>query len=106
MGNGLEIVTYLMPATFLITAALANALKAMAMLTSSATRNAIYKSFGDNIGDITAKGTRVRIYACMRMWMCLNTCGMDLGVASTLQQLQPTSGTLSVIYHSDMYVYV
>lgn len=44
---------------FLFTAAVANALKQMAMLTSSSTRNAIYKSFSrnaDNIGDITAKG--------------------------------------------------
>jgi hypothetical protein len=58
-GNGFEIFTYLVPSMFLVTAALANAMKQMAMLTSSATRNAIYKSFsrsGDNIGDITAKG--------------------------------------------------
>lgn len=58
-GNGFEILTYLVPSMFLVTAAIANAMKQMAMLTSSATRNAIYKSFsrnGDNIGDITAKG--------------------------------------------------
>ena len=58
-GNGFEIFTYLVPSMFLVTAAIANAMKQMAMLTSSATRNAIYKSFsrnGDNIGDITAKG--------------------------------------------------
>lgn len=58
-GNGFEILTYVFPSFFLATAALANALKQMAMLTSSATRNAIYKSFSrksDNIGDITAKG--------------------------------------------------
>eukprot|EP00597_Dinobryon_sp_UTEXLB2267_P003547 CAMPEP_0170073750 /NCGR_PEP_ID=MMETSP0019_2-20121128/11139_1 /TAXON_ID=98059 /ORGANISM="Dinobryon sp., Strain UTEXLB2267" /LENGTH=522 /DNA_ID=CAMNT_0010283535 /DNA_START=351 /DNA_END=1919 /DNA_ORIENTATION=+ len=58
-GNGLEILTYVMPSLFLLIAAMANALKQMAMLTSSATRNTIYKSFStksDNIGDITAKG--------------------------------------------------
>ena len=58
-GNGLEILTYIVPSLFLLTAALANAMKQMAMLTSSATRNTIYKSFArksDNIGDITAKG--------------------------------------------------
>jgi hypothetical protein len=88
-GNGFEILTYVFPAFFLILAAVANASKQvcafslpsflfslspspthiaaplfppqsqMAMLTSSATRNAIYKSFSrksDNIGDITAKG--------------------------------------------------
>lgn len=58
-GNALEIFTYIFPSLFFVTAALANALKQMAMLTSSATRNAIYKSFAknsNNIGDITAKG--------------------------------------------------
>lgn len=58
-GSALEIFTYIFPSFFLLIAALANALKQMAMLTSSATRNAIYKSFArnaDNIGDITAKG--------------------------------------------------
>ncbi|KAJ1428513.1 vitamin B6 photo-protection and homoeostasis-domain-containing protein [Ochromonadaceae sp. CCMP2298] len=58
-GNALEIVTYLLPSLFLITAAAANAMKQMALVTSSATRNTIYKSFdrnADNIGDITAKG--------------------------------------------------
>jgi len=59
MGNGFEILTYIFPSFFLLLAAVANASKQMAMLTSSATRNAIYKSFSrksDNIGDITAKG--------------------------------------------------
>eukprot|EP01039_Chlorochromonas_danica_P005110 gene5110-5616_t len=58
-GNLLEIVTYLKPTTFLLTAACATACKQMAMLTSSSTRNTIYKSFSkniDNIGDVTAKG--------------------------------------------------
>lgn len=57
-GNGLEIVTYVFPASFLILAAMANSFKQMSMLTSSATRNTIYRSFarGENIGDITAKG--------------------------------------------------
>lgn len=58
-GNAFEILTYLKPSLFLVVAAFANAMKQTAMLTSSATRNAIYKSFSrnsDNIGDITAKG--------------------------------------------------
>jgi len=59
MGNGLEMITYVMPSLFLVLATCANTLKQMSMLTSSATRNAIYKSFAgnkENIGDITAKG--------------------------------------------------
>lgn len=58
-GNAFEIVTYIFPSMFLVFAAIANASKQIAMLTSSATRNTIYKSFArnsDNIGDITAKG--------------------------------------------------
>ena len=58
-GNAFEIFTYLKPSLFLVVAAFANAMKQTAMLTSSATRNAIYRSFSrnsDNIGDITAKG--------------------------------------------------
>lgn len=57
-GNGLEIVTYVFPASFLVLAAAANSFKQISMLTSSATRNTIYRSFarGENIGDITAKG--------------------------------------------------
>jgi hypothetical protein len=38
-GNALEITTYLFPSTFVVTAALANAMKQMAMVTSSATRS-------------------------------------------------------------------
>lgn len=41
LGSALEIVTYVFPAFFLVTAALANAMKQMAMVTSSATRNAM-----------------------------------------------------------------
>jgi hypothetical protein len=58
-GTGIEVVTYVFPAAFLMLATAANVLKQMSMLTSSATRNAMYKSFaGDaqNLGDITAKG--------------------------------------------------
>ena len=58
-GSTLEVLTYLFPRFFLIIAATANGFKQMAMLTSSATRNAIYRSFArksDNIGDVTAKG--------------------------------------------------
>lgn len=58
-GNILEVVTYLFPASFLLFAACSTACKQMAMLTSSSTRNTVYKSFSrnaDNIGDVTAKG--------------------------------------------------
>jgi len=59
-GNGLEVSTYVFPELFLLCATLANCFKQMSMLTSSATRNALYNSFRDqrrqNIGDITAKG--------------------------------------------------
>eukprot|EP00177_Eucheuma_denticulatum_P006390 GFKZ01011663.1.p1 GENE.GFKZ01011663.1~~GFKZ01011663.1.p1 ORF type:complete len:746 (+),score=74.12 GFKZ01011663.1:182-2419(+) len=59
MGNGLEIVTQIFPASFLVFATLANSMKQVSMLTASATRNAMYRSFGDrsqNIANITAKG--------------------------------------------------
>lgn len=59
LGNSLEVSTLLFPSYFLVAAAIGNALKQVAMLTASATRNSIYKSFSghsDNIGDITAKG--------------------------------------------------
>lgn len=58
-GNGLEIVTQIFPASFLVFATLANSMKQVSMLTSSATRNAMYRSFGgrsQNIANITAKG--------------------------------------------------
>eukprot|EP01031_Cornospumella_fuschlensis_P034922 gene34922-42291_t len=59
LGTALEILTFLFPSFFIISAAIATAFKQMAMLSNSSTRNAIYKSFSrnaDNIGDITAKG--------------------------------------------------
>lgn len=59
LGNSLEVSTLLFPSWFIVTAAIGNALKQVAMLTASSTRNSIYKSFSgfsDNIGDITAKG--------------------------------------------------
>jgi len=59
-GNGLEVATYVFPQFFLLFATVANCCKQVSMLTSSATRNALYNSFRDgkreNIGDITAKG--------------------------------------------------
>ena len=45
IGNGLEVSTYLHPQYFLVLAMLANSCKQMSMLTSSATRNALYNSF-------------------------------------------------------------
>ena len=58
-GNGLEIITQIFPASFLLFATVANSMKQVSMLTSSATRNAMYRSFGErsqNIANITAKG--------------------------------------------------
>uniref|UniRef100_A0A0G4G9L5 Protein root UVB sensitive/RUS domain-containing protein n=1 Tax=Chromera velia CCMP2878 TaxID=1169474 RepID=A0A0G4G9L5_9ALVE len=61
IGNGLEVLTYAFPKSFLVFATAANSFKQISVLTSSATRNAVYASFaaaggGRNIGDITAKG--------------------------------------------------
>jgi len=64
LANYLELITFMFPRLFLLLATCANSLKQMSMLTSSATRNAIYNSFRlvddgnarENIGDITAKG--------------------------------------------------
>lgn len=59
VGNGMEIVTQIFPASFLVVATIANSMKQVSMLTSSATRNAMYRSFGgraQNIANITAKG--------------------------------------------------
>lgn len=59
IGNGLEIVTQIFPASFLLFATAANSMKQVSMLTSSACRNAMYRSFGErsqNIANITAKG--------------------------------------------------
>lgn len=64
IANYLELITYIYPNFFLLLATCANSLKQISMLTSSATRNAIYNSFRladdiharENIGDITAKG--------------------------------------------------
>ena len=59
LGNGLEILTRVLPQSFLLIATAANTAKLCSMLTASATRNAMYRSFSgrhDNIADITAKG--------------------------------------------------
>lgn len=75
-GNALEVSTLLFPSSFFVTAALGNAVKQVAMLTASSTRNTIYKSFSamnDNIGDVTAKGeAQIAI---------IDIIGMVLGVA-------------------------
>ncbi len=76
-GNGLEIVTQLFPSSFLLFATAANSMKQVSMLTSSATRNAMYRSFGDksqNIANITAKGEAQIVIADL-IGMC---CGIRL----------------------------
>jgi hypothetical protein len=59
LGNGLEVSTYLHPQYFLILAMLANSCKQMSMLTSSATRNALYNSFrrADDVSSTSSGGT-------------------------------------------------
>lgn len=92
-GSGLEIVTYVFPALFLVLAASANGLKQVSMLTSSATRNTIYRSFalGENIGDITAKGeAQIAITDLLGMMggVCLSkalgTSRLSIGIAYLL----------------------
>lgn len=79
-GNGLEIVTQVFPASFLVVATWANTLKQVSMLTASATRNAMYRSFGgkaQNIANITAKG-EAQIVVADLIGM---TCGIQLSKA-------------------------
>jgi len=79
-GNGLEIVTQIFPASFLVVATGANTLKQVSMLTASATRNAMYRSFGgkaQNIANITAKG-EAQIVVADLIGM---TCGIQLSKA-------------------------
>lgn len=73
VGNGLEIVTQIFPASFLVVATLANSMKQVSMLTSSATRNAMYRSFGgraQNIANITAKGEAQIVVADLIGMVC------------------------------------
>jgi hypothetical protein len=62
-GSGLEVVTYLYPHWFLVLATIANSLKQMSMLTSSATRNAIYNSFrmAENVPPVQERTSRVNV---------------------------------------------
>ncbi|KAJ8610435.1 hypothetical protein CTAYLR_008219 [Chrysophaeum taylorii] len=85
-GNGLQIATFAFPKFFLALATVANCLKQISLLTSTATRSAIYRSFAvtettNNIGDITAKGEAqiaVVDLAGMTLGILLSrTCGFD-----------------------------
>lgn len=77
-GNGLQIATFAAPHLFLVLATLANCLKQISLLTSTATRSAIYRSFAvteatNNIGDVTAKGeAQIAV---------VDLLGMSLGIA-------------------------
>lgn len=79
-GNGLQIATFAFPHLFLLLATVANSLKQISLLTSTATRSAIYRSFAltestNNIGDITAKGeAQIAV---------VDLLGMSLGIALT-----------------------
>lgn len=83
----MEIVTYVFPASFLILAAAANSLKQISMLTSSATRNTIYRSFArlENIGDITAKGRLCRFWVPMDYRVAIEI--VDKGIRCLLHSL-------------------
>ena len=88
-GNGLEIVTYVFPGSFLLIATAANCLKQISMLTSSATRNAIYRSFAaknNNIAEISAKGeAQIAVVDLVGM-----TCGILLSRAIGTSRLSIT----------------
>jgi len=75
LGNGMEILTQIFPSSFLFFATMAITFKQVSWLTATATRNAMYRSFGykrDNIGDITAKGEAQIVIA--------ELIGMSLGI--------------------------
>ncbi|CAN0125032.1 unnamed protein product [Scytosiphon promiscuus] len=102
-GNGLEIVTYVFPASFLILAAMANSFKQMSMLTSSATRNTIYRSFarGENIGDITAKGeAQIAVVDLLGMLSGIGLCTL---VGTSRQTIVAAYVLLSLIDISAIY---
>ncbi|CAN8071310.1 unnamed protein product, partial [Agarophyton chilense] len=96
-GSGLEIVTQIFPASFLLFATAANTMKQVSMLTASATRNAMYRSFGErsqNIANITAKGEAQIVVA--------DLIGMGAGihlskVVSTKAQILGTYAILTVM---------
>ena len=79
-GNGLQIATFACPSLFLLLATIANCFKQVSLLTSTATRSAIYRSFAatddtNNIGDITAKGeAQIAV---------VDLLGMAIGIAIT-----------------------
>ncbi|CAM9726940.1 unnamed protein product [Ectocarpus fasciculatus] len=102
-GNGLEIVTYVFPASFLILAAMANSFKQMSMLTSSATRNTIYRSFarGENIGDITAKGeAQIAVVDVLGMLSGIGLCTL---VGTSRQTIVAAYVILSLVDISAIY---
>uniref|UniRef100_A0A7S2ZP82 Uncharacterized protein n=1 Tax=Rhodosorus marinus TaxID=101924 RepID=A0A7S2ZP82_9RHOD len=75
LGNAMEILTQVFPSSFLFFATMAITFKQVSWLTATATRNAMYRSFGrkrDNIGDITAKGEAQIVIA--------ELIGMGLGI--------------------------
>lgn len=97
LGNGLEIVTQIFPASFLLFATVANSMKQVSMMTASATRNAMYRSFGErsqNIANITAKGEAqiviadlIGMAAGIQLSKVVTTRGRILGVYLTMTML-------------------
>ena len=87
-GNGLQIATFAFPLLFLLLATVANCLKQVSMLTSTATRSAIYRSFAatettNNLGDVTAKGeAQIAVVDLVGLLIGL-VASKKLGVAST-----------------------
>ena len=110
-GNGLQIATFAFPALFLALATAANCLKQVSMLTSTATRSAIYRSFAatettNNLGDVTAKGeAQIAVVDLCGLLIGL-AASKKLGVASTQanpRMLVAIYGSLSLLEICAMY---
>merc|ERR1712091_394796 len=110
-GNGLQIATFAFPLLFLLLATVANCLKQVSMLTSTATRSAIYRSFAatettNNLGDVTAKGeAQIAVVDLVGLLIGL-VASKKLGVASTQANprvLLAIYGSLSLLEICAMY---
>ena len=110
-GNGLQIATFAFPLLFLLLATVANCLKQVSMLTSTATRSAIYRSFAatettNNLGDVTAKGeAQIAVVDLVGLLIGL-VASKKLGVASTQanpRMLLAIYGSLSLLEIGAMY---
>lgn len=107
-GNGLQIATLAWPHLFLPIATLANCLKQISLLTSTATRSAIYRSFAvtdatNNIGDITAKGeAQIAVVDLMGMTLGI-TLSKKIGFAACRRRMLIAYACLSILEICAMY---